>query len=729
MATLVLTAVGTAFGGPLGGAIGALAGQTIDGAIFGSGSREGPRLADLSVTTSSYGQPIARHFGKMRTAGTIIWATDLIEAKESSGGGKGKPSTTTFSYSVSFAVALSSRPIAGLGRIWADGNLLRGNAGDLKTPGVMRIYNGNGDEPVDPLIDSDQNGSSPAFRDTAYVVFEDLQLGEFGNRIPALTFEVFADNENGITLEDIVPIASVSEVGNNLSQLQGYSDNGGALGSALGSLSRALPIGSITGADGLKLIRLDNTSGHPTPLPEALHSNTGQMDGDGDLSTRQRAAASNPEPRALRYYDRTRDYQPSVQRAIGRAQGSREVMIELPAAIEPTDARSIIGSLARNSRWQRETLVWRIADLDDELEPGSYVKVPGQVGTWRIATWEWLDRGIELQLERVMPDSTLAIAGDSGSASPPLDLLPSPSQLRAFELPWDGSGTSQDLALFAAVGSATPQWSGANLYIDNFGALEPLDYQARQRSTFGHLSTALDPSKSLFLESSVSIEITLEGSELDLQSTTIDRISTGANRLLIGEEVLQFLHAEPIDGTIWRLTGLLRGRGGTEWAAQTGHASGTQVALLDDSLVNLSTAPISPTGTTRLAALGFGDDDPVYANLEASGISRRPLSPVHTEVSETQAGMWEVCWTRRARGQYRWNDAVEIALIEESEAYLVGLGPTAQPLASWEVNDPTLSLDAATRSELVAEHGSQPLWVMQKGTYSFSKPTFIAQLT
>ena len=729
MATLVLTAVGTAVGGPIGGAIGALVGQQIDGTLFGSGSREGPRLADLSVTTSSYGQPIARHFGKMRTAGTIIWATDLIETKESGGGGKGKPSTTTFSYSVSFAVALSSRAIAGIGRIWADGNLLRGSAGDLKTPGTLRIYNGYGDEPIDPLIGSLQSGSSPAFRDTAYVVFEDLQLGDFGNRIPALTFELFADVGHGVKLKDIVPQALVSNDDNSLSTLQGYSDNGGALGSALSSLSRALPIGSITAENGLALVRLDNSSSQPTPLPEALHSIADQSDGDSEHSKRHRAAASDPEPRAVRYYDPTRDYQPSVQRAIGRAQGSREVMIELPAAIEPNDARNIIGSLARNSRWQRETLVWRVAELDDTLGPSSYVKVPGHVGTWHITTWEWLDRGIELQLERVTPDATLSLAGDSGSPSPPLDLLPSPSQLMAFELPWDGNGNSQDLAFFAAVSSATPNWSGATLYFDNFGALEPLDYQARQRSTFGHLSSDLSPSNSVLFEQSASVEITLAGTELDLQSTTIDRLSTGANRLLVGEEVLQFLVAEPINSTSWRLTGLLRGRGGTEWAAVTSHGSGTPVVLLDETLINLSTAPISPTGATRLAALGFGDSEPVYADLEANGVSRRPLSPVHAMKSVSQTGNWDLCWTRRARGQYRWSDAAEVALVEEKEGYLVGLGPTDAPLASWEVTEPRLSIEAATRSDLIAEFGAQPFWVAQEGTYGFSKPTFIVQLT
>ena len=66
MATLLLTAVGTAVGGPLGGALGAFIGQQADRALFSGGSRQGPRLKELSVTTSSYGQTIGRHFGRMR---------------------------------------------------------------------------------------------------------------------------------------------------------------------------------------------------------------------------------------------------------------------------------------------------------------------------------------------------------------------------------------------------------------------------------------------------------------------------------------------------------------------------------------------------------------------------------------------------------------------------------------------------------------------------------------
>ncbi len=80
MATLVLTAVGTAIGGPIGGAIGAMIGQTVDqNVLFKPKGRDGPRLTELSVQTSSYGTQIPKLFGTMRVAGSVIWATDLIE--------------------------------------------------------------------------------------------------------------------------------------------------------------------------------------------------------------------------------------------------------------------------------------------------------------------------------------------------------------------------------------------------------------------------------------------------------------------------------------------------------------------------------------------------------------------------------------------------------------------------------------------------------------------------
>src|SRR3954447_25116054 len=168
MATLVLSSVGTALGGPVGGAIGAFIGQSIDQQLLAPASR-GPRLGDLNVQTSNYGNQVPRIYGTMRVAGTVVWATDLKES-EQTGSAKGQPDTV-FSYSVSLAVALSSRRVTAIRRIWADGKLLRGESGDLRVACKLRIYDGSEDQLVDPFIgSSDGPGNTPAYRGLALAV-------------------------------------------------------------------------------------------------------------------------------------------------------------------------------------------------------------------------------------------------------------------------------------------------------------------------------------------------------------------------------------------------------------------------------------------------------------------------------------------------------------------------------------------------------------------------------
>src|SRR6478735_5723574 len=178
MATLVLSTVGSALGGPLGGALGGLVGQSIDQRLFGA-RRKGPRLGDLSVQTSSYGSPLPRIYGTMRVAGTVVWATDLQEEEAATGGGKGSPETIGYAYSASFAVALSSRPIRSVRRIWADGKLIRAEAGEFTVRTGFRVHPGSEDQQIDPLIASIETiDRTPAYRGIALAVFERLELAE-----------------------------------------------------------------------------------------------------------------------------------------------------------------------------------------------------------------------------------------------------------------------------------------------------------------------------------------------------------------------------------------------------------------------------------------------------------------------------------------------------------------------------------------------------------------------
>ena len=724
MATLLLTAVGTAIGGPIGGALGALVGQQADRALFGGGSGKGPRLKELAVTTSSYGHPLGRHFGRVRVAGSVIWATDLVETS-SSQGGKGRPKTTTYSYSANFAVALSSTPIERLGRIWADGNLLRGAVGDLKTSGQLRVYLGNGDDAVDPLIAADKGPHAPAFRDCAYVVFEGLELADFGNRIPALTFEIFTPSDPNVSLKQLVPASLEEQADTVLRDIRGFTDEGGALSGTLSVLQSVFPLDCLTTPDGLRLSASSTSIDEVTTLPEALVSE----DNEGARERlRSRVEPSRSEPVALRYYDEDRDYQPGVQRAIGRRPNGRERMVDLPATLTADGAKALVNTNANRARWGQERLTWLIAEIDPRFEPGRLVRVPGSPGVWRVTAWEWFDRGVELSLERFVTSSASNMGGDTGTTVPPMDALTSPTLLDAFELPAIETTDHTQSNIFAAASSHSRNWAGAALYVERGDTLAAIGSTGRERAIMGSLVAPLSASSSLIFQPTASLDVALIASNMIFADTDLAGIANGANRLLVGGEIVQFLEAERLDEQTWRLRGLLRGRAGTEDEALSIHPSQTPVVLLDNGLVALSDPSLQPSPALRIAAIGRGDDEAVFAPLRHSGLSRRPLTPVHPRLCVQSDNSWQLSWTRRARGHWRWDYAQDVPLVEESESYLVGFGDTDDPFVVFATSAPTITMTQAERESLLQEHGAADLWVSQVGTYSRSKALLLTHI-
>ena len=88
----------------------------------------------------------------------------------------------------------------------------------------------------------------------------------------------------------------------------------------------------------------------------------------------------------------------------------------------------------------------------------------------------------------------------------------------------------------------------------------------------------------------------------------------------------------------------------------------------------------------------------------------------------------ELCWTRRARGHWLWDYEDEVPLVEETESYIVGYGPTENPLTAFAVNSPRMTLSQSERDGLVAQHGAADLWVYQIGTYSRSGALFLSHI-
>ena len=211
MAVLAISLAGAALGNVIGvgASVGWLVGNVIGNLLFSpkppSTTVEGPRLGDLTVTSSAYGAPIPFGYGTVRQAGNIIWSTSIIEKKNVTstrvGGGKGggkkaTQTTITYTYSASFAVAFGEGVAAGVIRIWGDSKLIYDAGGTTEIPESLagirfRFYDGNEEQLPDGLEEADRGaGNVPAYRGICRIVFDDMQLANFANRIPNITAEI-----------------------------------------------------------------------------------------------------------------------------------------------------------------------------------------------------------------------------------------------------------------------------------------------------------------------------------------------------------------------------------------------------------------------------------------------------------------------------------------------------------------------------------------------------------
>ncbi|MEZ5810888.1 MAG: glycoside hydrolase/phage tail family protein [Rhizobiaceae bacterium] len=194
MATILLQAAGGFLGGlfgPIGATIGtaagALAGYVADRALLQSTRHiHGPRLSGPRPLNAEEGAPVPRLYGTARLGATVIWATRFEEVRQTKRQGfKGGPKVTTYSYFANAAFALCEGEIAGIRRVWADGNEIDREQVEL------RIHTGTEAQPVDPLVEAKQgSGNTPAYRGIAYAVIERFALADYGNRIPQFQFEV-----------------------------------------------------------------------------------------------------------------------------------------------------------------------------------------------------------------------------------------------------------------------------------------------------------------------------------------------------------------------------------------------------------------------------------------------------------------------------------------------------------------------------------------------------------
>lgn len=704
MATLVLTTIGGLAGGPIGAAIGAAIGQVADRAVLlKPKGRQGPRLTELAVQTSSYGRPIPRLFGRMRVAGQVIWATDLVEQRGRQGGGKGQPSMTTYTYSASFAVALSARPIQSIGRIWADGNLLRGAAGDWKVKTGFRLHRGSEDQAPDPLMASAEGiGSTPAHRGTAYVVFEDLPLETFGNRIPSLTFEVIAD-QGPITVGAMASeIAGGVIVGDGPDvTVDGFSAYGDSARGVIETLAEVSGAWFVPAGGGLSM--------------QAAGASTRAIV-DEAMSRQIAPAGRVPASVMVTHYDPDRDWQSGVQRAVRPGAAGPALMMEAPIAVAAGAAKQMAeGMLARaeSARFTRRVA----ADLSAlDVIPGSIVSIAGEGGAWRVTGVTVEQHRMIIALVALAPPPLPARASGGRVLRAP-DERAGATILHAVEIPIPGDAPQSQTRITIVAAGEGAGWRRAALQfsIDGGESWQAAGGTAAA-ATLGEVVTGIAGGTSTLIDRRGAIDIVLMHSRAQLSNADPRSLDQGANLALIGNELIQFGRAERLGERGWRLSELWRGRWGT---AVDPIAPGSRFALLEPACSAVLPVAAEQGQDVLVLAQGVDDAAPVEATVRVTGASLLPPAPVRVQARNVDPGL-EVSWRRRTRADWRWRDGVDAALGEERESYLVTATRSDGSRRSFEIDRPVALLLPDSNPAPLAS-----VAVRQRGTHGWSPATIL----
>ncbi len=707
MATLVLSTIGNALGGPVGGAIGALIGQSIDQQLLGPA--RGPRLGDLAVQTSSYGTQIPRIYGTMRVAGTVIWATDMVESSQTTGA-KGQPDVT-YSYSVSIAVALSSRPVATIKRIWADGKLLRGENGDFKVSTTFRFYGGSEDQQIDPLIGSiEEIANTPAYRGTAVAIFEDLELADYGNRIPFLTFEIVADDEApsvGVILEDASNGLVASDAGQ---EILGYAAYGQSVRSAIEPLIDNYAIELFDDGSQLRA-----PSGSAQFVGEDDWGNSADNSQVARIQREQIPARTLPGSLRLSFYDPARDYQTGEVRASAGDQQTNEVKRELPAATSASDAKSLVQRMLAIEWARRDRLTLRLPPRYLSLEPGDQLVLQLNPARWSVDKCT-IDGFVAVTELLPAWSPTAVILADAGRITANPDIEANPLSLALLDVGSVLQQSSTEPTLLLAASTAGAGWKRHQVEVTIPGQTVAAQTAAR-KSVLGRALTILPSGGQYLIDTTNSVDIELIDASQWLTSCDDDALAAGTNLVVVGSELMQFGEATPLAQGQFRLTRLLRGRGGTEWASSS-HAVGDVFCVIEPGIVRPFALPSWSIGALVTASVQNGPS--VSAIVSANSL--RPPNPVNLTAAIQSTGDLVVSWTRRSRAGWAWSDEVDAPLAERVEQYRVTItGPAAT--AEFSADQPSLSVSAAT----LVSFGTGPatIEVRQVGDLAASRPAQI----
>lgn len=402
------------------------------------------------------------------------------------------------------------------------------------------------------------------------------------------------------------------------------------------------------------------------------------------MQTRKAQERELPRQIRVRYQNIERDYDPGEELSPVRVDTQAESVtdIEVPVAMSPTRAAQIAEIILRDTWAARSTHQTQVDQTWAAIEPADVIIIPVDDRTQRVRVTGIVDKLPNLRVLELVRDDDGSYVSHALGTEPirhtPVVTFNSPAELLLLDLPAlrdEDNNAGVYAAMWPRIADAT--FRGGTIYRSTDGGTS---YTAlltvTSAATVGTLINPLPSGPSTIWDEKNELLVEIEHGELE--SRTESAVLAGANSAAIGDDgrwmIVQFRNAENIAGNVWRLTGLLQGRRGTEHNIGRSIA-GDRFVLISGGGIARLTMNVAEVNVPRLykgVAVGMSVAATGEQSFTGRGVALKPFSPVHIK-GVREGNDLRISWVRRDRMQIDYVAGAATLMSEDYEDYEVDI--------------------------------------------------------
>lgn len=403
------------------------------------------------------------------------------------------------------------------------------------------------------------------------------------------------------------------------------------------------------------------------------------LSGGGYLQKVKGENRALPRSLAVQYIDKTADYQQGSQYAMRQIYdtGSNDTLT-LAIVLDANKAMQVAQTTLYKKWVNVDTYQWNLAIKFIILEIGDIVTIqePDYIHRIEIIKKTIDNNVINFQGQLDAYDTlTQGVSGGTISVTTPTVFNPTDTILQLLDIP-TLRAQDDNFGYYVAAARSNTSWKGCIIYDSPDDVTYTQIGVINAPSIMGSTTTALGVGPHGFMDNGNSVTVTI-GIDGQLTSTTLIDILDSGNSCIIGNEILQFQTATLIAANTYKLSNLLRGRLGTEWAIGT-HAIGDRFVMLTPggNLIRIIDNHANWNDSRYIKAVSLGQNiaDVTAVSFTNTGVSSKPLSSSYVRGIVDGSQNWNLSWLRRTRYNGTLQDNVtDVPLNEDSEQYTLNI--------------------------------------------------------